>query len=365
MTIPYLSVELTFDLITVCLGIACIVRSGDNLPRRWWGFISVLVGMAFIYENVDWLYIVNENPEYRFDTLLELDKMMEFYAVATVIGFFPMASLRPGFLNVKRVLPYLVPSIIMITMGVSYLAFNGHTTQLTTLSDVWKAHGCLDVKLRLVVFFFSITTPSLCFFFPFIYKCKQNEGVERTTGAMMGYFKLAAVALMAIYVCFTLFINYFIFNLFGATCIAFASIFAILYLRHESPFTAPLQREEHKENTAPTLLQHIEKQIEATESYASADLSLSDVAASVGISNDEVSIAIKNAGYSGFREYIVCLRLQIFRHKAMSDPEKSVKELMYACGFTSRSAFYRAFANYYATTPTQFIHSLRTKSDTE
>lgn len=362
MTIPYLSVELTFDLIAVCLGIACIVRSGDNLPRRWWGFITVLIGLAFIYENVEWLCVVSKRPEYRFEALLEMDKMMEFYIAATVIGFFPMASLRPGFLNVSRVLPYLVPSIIVITMGTSYLAFNGHTTTLATLADVWNARHYLDVRLRLTVFLFSVTTPLLCFFYPFVCKRKPREGmVERVSVAMMNYFKLAVVGLVAIYVCFTLCINYFIFNFFGAACIAFVSIFAILYLRYESPFAAPLRRDDQTEDTVPTLLKQIESQIVTSESYASADLSLSDIAEAAGIGGSDVSAAIKSAGYSGFREYIVCLRLQMFRRKAMDNPHKSVKELMYACGFTSRSAFYRAFANYYASTPTDFIHSLCTE----
>lgn len=245
MTIPYLSVELAFDLTAVCLGIACIARSGDNYLRRWWGFITLLVGLAFVYENVGWLSIVSETPEYRFGTLLELDKMMEFYAVATVIGFFPMASLCPGYLNVRRVLPYLVPSIIVITMGVSYLAFNGHNTSLATLNDVWNARGCLDVRLRLAVFFFSLITPLACFFQPFYFRERRHDGlVERTSVSLMHCFKLAVICLMAIYVCFTLCINQFVFNLFGAASIVFVSIFAILYLLHESPFTAPLQREE-------------------------------------------------------------------------------------------------------------------------
>lgn len=255
MTIPYLLVELTFDLIAVCLGIACMVRSGDNHPRCWWGFITTLVGLAFVYENVGWLSIVSETPEYRFETLLELDKMLEFFAVATVIGFFPMASLCPGFLNVSRCCLYLVPSIIVITMGVSYLAFNGHTTPLATLNDVWLARNCLDVRLRLAVFFFSFTIPLVCFFQPFYYnKKRRHEGVvQRASAKLMHCFEWAVVGLLAIYVCFTLCINYFVFNLFGAASIVFVSAFAILYLLHESPFTAPLQRKDSADGISPPI----------------------------------------------------------------------------------------------------------------
>lgn len=366
MTVLYLSIELFFDCLAACLGTTCIVRSAGNLPRRWWGIITVLVAVSFVWENVGWLHTVSSYPEYRFEQLLDLEKMTEFYAVATVIGFFPIASMLPGYLKVGRTLFYLVPSIVVITAAASYLAFNGHTTTLRTLGDVAAHANSADVKLRLNVFACSVAFPMFCFFLPLIKeRFHGTSGTRRASGPLMRCFIASVLSLLIIYVCFTLCINYVVFNLFGAASIAFVSFFALLYLLYESPFTVPATTAEGGTVSLSPLLERMESNILATESYAEAELSLADVASAMAVGESEALQAIKASGYSGFREYIVLLRLRLFREKAVAEPHKSVKELMYACGFTSRSAFYRAFANYYETTPKDFIHAIREKAVAE
>ena len=75
----------------------------------------------------------------------------------------------------------------------------------------------------------------------------------------------------------------------------------------------------------------------------------------------DISAAIKSRGFTGFREYINYLRLEYFRQLAAENPKSNVKELMFACGFTSRATFYRNFSEKYGVSPSKFIDSQRVK----
>lgn len=357
MTLPHLILELLFDLLALGLGVACIRRAGDNYPKLWWGIISVLVGVAFTYENVKWLCIVSREPDYRFTALLDIGEMAEYYAVATIVGFFPCASLSPGYLNVKRVLPFLVPPLVVITAGLSYLVFNGTLTPLASLGDVAAQAGQTDVKVRLTLFAFSLLTPIACFFFPLL----RGRSPRRPTREMW-VFLTALIGLLVIYVCFTLAINYFVFNLFGAACVAFAIVFSVAYLRRESPFS---RREEMSPALPLPLFGQIDSYVRSTGCFASASFSLPDLSHGIGETEYAVSEAIKSGGFSGFHEWVTDFRLEHFRLLAAREPDMNVKELMYRCGFTSRSAFYRVFAKRYGITPSAFVKEVRSADTPE
>ena len=68
-----------------------------------------------------------------------------------------------------------------------------------------------------------------------------------------------------------------------------------------------------------------------------------------------ISQAIKSGGFTGFREYINYLRLEHFKKLATEYPDKNIKELMYLCGFTSRTTFYRIFTEKFGMSPSQYI----------
>ena len=44
---------------------------------------------------------------------------------------------------------------------------------------------------------------------------------------------------------------------------------------------------------------------------------------------------------------------------AAENPKSNVKELMFACGFTSRATFYRNFSEKYGVSPSKFIENQR------
>ena len=138
MGIIHLSIELAFDFIAFLMGGILILQAKDNYLKLYWGIIASCIGLFFIWENIGWLMIVTDTPEYRFTSLLSIDKMLKWYALASVVSLFPMASLYPGYFNHLRLLVFLLPPVIIITTGICYLFFNGHLTPVYSLNEIWS-----------------------------------------------------------------------------------------------------------------------------------------------------------------------------------------------------------------------------------
>ncbi len=126
MGILYLSIEIAFDLLTLLIGCLLVFRAKDNHLKRYWGLIAAGIGLVFLWENIGWLTIVTETPTYRFTDLLSIEKMLKWYLPASLISLFPTASLRPGYLTPFKVLLSLLIPIVITTIGICYIFFNGH-----------------------------------------------------------------------------------------------------------------------------------------------------------------------------------------------------------------------------------------------
>ena len=154
-----------------------------------------------------------------------LEAYLKWYVLASIVALFPTASLLPGYLTPFKILSFLLPSILLTTIGLCYLGFNGEMTSLRTFSDIFANFRHTDVMLRSILFFSSIITPVFFCFYPLF-----RRKLYRQINGMM-YFFIGFICLFVfIYCLFTLFINEFIFNLFGATSIMFAVFFSIQYV---------------------------------------------------------------------------------------------------------------------------------------
>lgn len=220
MGILYLSVELVVDLLTCLVGGVLMFKAKDNRPRFYWGCIALLIGIVFVWENVGWLLIVTEEPEYRFTDMLNIEKMLKWYPLASIVALFPLASLYPSYLSPFKTLSFLQPMILLTTIGVCYIVFNGYMTPLSSMEDVLTNMDHADVVLRCFLFVCSLVTPLFCFLYPL---CRQSS--RRKPNRMMFVFVGFMFLFICIYVLFTLDISYFVFNLFGAASVVFALFF--------------------------------------------------------------------------------------------------------------------------------------------
>lgn len=349
-----LIVELIFNVFAVILGTILIVRMTDNRQRFYWGIIAALIGIMMSWENIEWIYVAKYNPEYEYTDILNIEKMLKWYVMASIISLYPLASLRPGYLNHIRIMAFLLPPTIVITAGICYIFFNGNITELHSVSQIAANIRNMDVKLRLTLFSFSILMPFVYFFYPIIDN-KTYRKITRDMYLFIGFLFLQYI----IYFLFTLYINPFFFSALGITAVIFAITFSIQYLRSENPFSIrktdnPDIERSSETGTSPLFLE-IDDYLKQNRLYTNPDFDLTKLAESFGRKEYIISAAIKSNGYTGFREYINTLRLEYFKHRATQDPQQSVKQLMNACGFTSRATFYRIFAIQYGVSPAEYI----------
>lgn len=226
--------------------------------------------------------------------------------------------------------------------------------------------GNMDVKLRISIFLLSVITP----LFILIYvtsRVKTHRKMNRNMYLFMGFLFL----FLGIYILFTLSINEFIFNLFGITAIVFTVLFSMLYLRYENPFSDHISMVYNTEEENPeemrnsfqplTLFTTIESYLKKEHPYTDQKYSIKDLAEALNDKERNISDAIKSQGFTGFREYINYIRLEHFKQLIAQNPKKNVKELMFACGFSSRATFYRNFSERYGISPSKFIEYQQSK----
>lgn len=361
MNFYYLICELIIDIISVILGTVLVIRKSDNLPKFYWGIIAVLIGGVFIWENVGWIIVRSQDPVYEYTTILNIDKMLKFYVLASLVSLYPLASLCPGYLDKFKLIAFLLVPIIVFTVSISFLCFDGHVTPLTSLAQIPVALGHTDVKLRLVLFSFTLLTPLLYFIGPLV-----GNHSRRKISSMMYLFIGFMLLLFVLYALFTLCINDWFFNGFGLVSILFSILFSIQYLRVESPlsdYASSLVKTHKKEENAESqslpvpspLFFLIDTHLRENCAYTDPRYTIEQLAQQLNEKDADISVAIKAGGYSGFREYINYLRLLHFREQLSKDSHRTVKELMYACGFTSRPTFYRIFSQAYHMTPSEYI----------
>ena len=169
---------------------------------------------------------------------------------------------------------------------------------------------------------------------------------------------------LIIYILFSLSVNEFIFNLFGITAVVFSLVFSVEYLLDENPFSSHggkyRAREEAANGPLPTenagtrlhyLFNRIEKTLKRDNLFTDKDYSLKDLARDMDEREAILSETIKVAGFTNLCD----LRLEYFKRQAENRPGKYVKELIFECGFTSRSTFYRNFTKRFGESPSRYM----------
>lgn len=219
-----------------------------------------------------------------------------------------------------------------------------------------------DVWFRCILFLLSIVTPLAFFLYPLL----SRKGYRRVN-SMMYVFMGFMFLFLCIYVLFTWDISYFVFNLFGATAIVFTLFFSWQYLLRENPFSvydaaAETARPASMAGDPLPLFREIENYFQGV-CPGRTGYTLQQLSEALHQDEQQISEAVKSAGYSSFHEYINDLRLEAFRRAALQYPEKNIKELIYLSGFRSRATFYRNFSDKYGMSPSGYLETLRRQGD--
>ena len=146
----------------------------------------------------------------------------------------------------------------------------------------------------------------------------------------------------------------------------------ILYLRNDNPLSLPplpvidLSRQEIEAikeiEVSPVVLELSEQLMAFMKGhtpFTNPQYSLQNVLTDIGTNEHRFNKVLRYNGFSGFRDYINFNRLQYFKEQAAFRKELTVKDLMFMCGFTWRSSFYRYFASIEKMSPSEYMERLQ------
>lgn len=85
-------------------------------------------------------------------------------------------------------------------------------------------------------------------------------------------------------------------------------------------------------NNLSPLFRQIENHLLDTKEYTQYGYDLQSLSKALQVKENQLSLAIKSAGFSSFREYLNDLRLRHFRQLVEADSDKSIKELIFHLG---------------------------------
>lgn len=88
--------------------------------------------------------------------------------------------------------------------------------------------------------------------------------------------------------------------------------------------------------------------------YLQEDLSLSSLAQQLETTTHKLSLAINNVFEQSFYEFVNDFRIKYAADMLIEESEKTITEVYYAAGFTSKSTFYSYFKKTYHCTPSQY-----------
>lgn len=379
VSVIMLCFEILLDAIGLTGGIIVLKRSSDNNIQRAWGILTLSLSFLLLCDNIEWIWLFYKDikglPRY---TEVPMDHLSLWHTVRTVVffqffSFFPIASLKPGWMTLTRTLNLCIPLMLIICIACCYQLFNGYYTPLKSFSDIWLNMGHQDVKLRFILFVVSVITPSINFLFPYL---KRWAHIRRKQSKAMSIYIFCYGLIMSGYIWLMLGTCGLSFNIFGYIVILPAIYLNILYMYNGDPLSLPsppskeLQSEEIEAiseiEVSPVVLElssRMETWMKENTPFTDPQYSLQDLLENLNTNENRLNKALHYHGFSGFRDYINFHRLQYFKEQAGLHKNLTVKELMFKSGFTSRSSFYRYFANVEKMSPSEYMDILQKKDN--
>lgn len=370
-----LSVELLLDVVGLILGMRVYSRSSDNGLQKAWGILAITLSLLLLCDNLEWMWIFSKGGEETIPRFTELPmNHLSIWHIVRVIVFFqffslfPMVSLKPGWITLSRVVSLCIPILLIVCIACCYQFFNGNYTELKSFDAIWENLDKQDVRVRLMLFIISVITPSVNFLFPYM---RRWIPIRRKQSRAMLIYMFCFGVIMSGYIWLMLGTGGLSFNVFGYIVILPTILLNVLYLRNENPLSLPPQPVEELKTeeieaireiaVSPVVLDvssRMQRLMKQNIPFTNPEYSLEDLLNDLDTNEHRFNKALHYEGFSGFRDYINFYRLQYFKEQAQLQRDLSVKELMFLSGFTSRSSFYRYFANVEKMSPSEYMEML-------
>jgi len=113
-----------------------------------------------------------------------------------------------------------------------------------------------------------------------------------------------------------------------------------------------------RDEDAESLFNEIDTLVKESKLFQVSRLSLSDIANHTGLTTRDISWAINNGGDVSFADYINQLRVEQVITDIQSKPSKTLLQIAFEAGFSSKSSFNTVFKKLKGCSPSQYLHNM-------
>src|SRR5690606_26038718 len=117
---------------------------------------------------------------------------------------------------------------------------------------------------------------------------------------------------------------------------------------------AKSETESESGNPLSKVFEEIIHLLEKEKAYQNPNLTINDVTQAINSNQKYVSSAIANYTQMNFNNFVNYFRINEAKKHIISQEYQTLNEIMYACGFNSRTPFYNAFNKFTGMSPRQF-----------
>lgn len=275
----------------------------------------------------------------------------------TLLYFYPVEVIRPGWLNVRRTFYMLLPAL---AVGVVFRLPGVEFRYLQSVGDMLAHIDESNVWGRLVLLFGII--------FPFallLHVVPYNWTKSRVCLSWIRHYTCVMLLITALYVAFMLTYNLYVSSAHLLVCLVFASVVTYdeLFVRFSladdyaaaEPDVKPVDFPPSTDKADNPLVVSMNSLLEDEEIWRNPDLTVADLARILHTNRSYLNRAIHDAGYANFADLINRRRVEAFCRMTDQDSIDSILEAFFLVGFRSKETALRCFKKYTGMLPCEYL----------
>lgn len=341
----------TFSGILCAVVLLIFLNKGDRSRL----FLAITFGISGVMVLTDsMLSITQANP---YGEALSITKIVMGFASLFMLYLYPIEVINPRWLNLKKVAAIFSPLILMLLW---IAIFEPEFRTLNSLVDVMDYSSESNVIIRLVLLAVIIPLSFLLFY------VQYNWSSSRVDYRWIMLYSIGLHGIAILYVLYMLTASTYFVILHQAYCMAFMLIITYqeIFIRMPVDINSngiidlpKIERVVVNAKTAQSspIWDRLTKVMEKESLWRNPDLTLIELASTIGTNRTTLSNLIREEGYENFYSFINSFRIKEFLFLINNCEVKNLHETFYDVGFRSKTTAIRYFRKETGTTPSEYL----------
>lgn len=340
---------------SLCAFVLWMRRGDGDRSRRTLSVVWLLVGLMFTSRA-----LVDGQPVPT--SVLPPANLVGGLLMVTLLFFYPIEVIRPGWLNAKRSFGLLLPTFLI---GMACHLLEVKFSHLRSFDDMLAHIGEPDVYGRLLLLFGVILPSALL-----LHVVPYNWMKSRVHLSWIRHYTYTILLISALYTVFMLTRNTLVSMTHLMVCLSLALIvtYEELFTRislpkecHSEPAVEPVALVSPPIETDSPLALRLSRLFKEEEVWQNPDLTVVALAQMLGTNRSYLAHAIQEAGYTNFADLINRHRVQAFCSLAEEGKVDSVQDAFFHVGFRSKETALRSFKKYTGFLPSEYLMTVAAK----